>query len=121
MHQGVLDPLKRRYKKHLLRFVVRENDSQPVTDVLKTITLKDVIHWVARSWKEASEESLKKAWKYLLPAKSFAANEEADPFEDVDTAELIDALGFGEGSDNWENLENGSQKTEMILVSLALA
>ena len=44
----------------ILQKNILENDSEdkPVPDILKAITLKDVVFWIAESWEEASSESL---------------------------------------------------------------
>lgn len=69
MDQGVLDPCKQRYKKKLLSHIILENESadKSVPDILKGITIKSVVHWIAAAWEEASAESLQKAWNKLLP------------------------------------------------------
>lgn len=65
--QGVLDPCKRRYK--LLSQIVLEEESEDksVPELLKAVTMKDVVYWIADAWKEATDDSLRKAWKNLLP------------------------------------------------------
>ena len=79
MDQGVLDPCKRRYKRKLLRHIVLENESadESLPDILKKVTLKNVIYWVAEAWQEASNDSLGKAWRNLLL--------ESDPESEAET------------------------------------
>ncbi len=45
MDQGILEPLKNRYKKCLLRHLIIENESSSLTipEILKKITLKYVL------------------------------------------------------------------------------
>ena len=68
MDQAVLDPCKGRYKRKLLAHIILENEStdKPVPEILKAITMKDVVYWIAAAWEEASPESLRKAWRNLL-------------------------------------------------------
>ena len=68
MDQGVLDPLKRCYKKQLLHYVIIERDNAhlSIPDVLKKVTLKEAVYWAAIAWEEASCEGLANAWKKLL-------------------------------------------------------
>ena len=54
MDQAVLDPLKRRYKKRLLRHIILENESSSLSipDILKNVTINHAIYWAAQSWNE---------------------------------------------------------------------
>ena len=67
MDQGILDSCKCRYKRKLLAHIILENESadKPVPEILKSITMKDVVYWIASAWEEASPDGLRKAWKYL--------------------------------------------------------
>ena len=69
MDQGVLEPLKRRYKRKLLSHIILENEfpDSSVPDLLKKVTMKDVVYWISAAWNKASTDSLAKAWKQLLP------------------------------------------------------
>ena len=84
MDQAVLDPCKRHYKKKLLAHIILENESadRSVPDILKAITMKNVVYWVAAARKEASIDSLCKAWRNLLPAEE---SDEQDMSEDIST------------------------------------
>eukprot|EP00117_Sycon_ciliatum_P016527 scpid93245/ scgid15916/ Jerky protein homolog-like; Human homolog of mouse jerky gene protein len=63
MDQAVLDPCKRCYKRKLLAHIILENDSidKSVPDILKAVTMKDVVYWITAAWQEATEDSLRKA------------------------------------------------------------
>ena len=69
MDQGVLGPLKRRYKHKLLLHIIMENENpdSSLPELLKMVTMKDVVYWISDAWNEASSDSLAKAWKQLLP------------------------------------------------------
>lgn len=76
MDQGVLEALKRRYKKQLLRHIILENDSSslPIPEIIKKLTIKDAVYWIARAWEEATAQSLAKSWnKLLVPASPESA------------------------------------------------
>ena len=51
MDQAVLNPLKRRYKKRLLRHIILENESSSLSipDILKNVTINHAIYWAAQS------------------------------------------------------------------------
>ena len=82
MDQGILKALKRCYKKQLLRHLIIENHSSSlsVPDVLKQLTIKDVVCWSAQAWEEIVPQSLCKSWNKLLSpvATSVASSSEAD-------------------------------------------
>ena len=65
MDQGALDPCKCHYKRKLLAHIIMENESEDllVPDILKAITIRDCVYWIASAWDEASSESLGKAWR----------------------------------------------------------
>jgi hypothetical protein len=54
MDQSVLDPLKKRYKRKLLSHIIMENESPDlsVPDILKKVSLKDVVYWISASWND---------------------------------------------------------------------
>ena len=110
MDQAVLDPLKRRYKKHLLRHIILENESSSlsITDILKNVTIKNAVYWAAQSWNETSNQSLRKAWKVLLPSDSTcgsAIDDSEDASEDSDVRTLFNDLGYVEGDPSWQHPE----------------
>ena len=67
MDQAILDPCKRRYKRKLLAQIILENESadKPVPEILKAITMTDMVYWIASAWEEASSDGLHKAWNNL--------------------------------------------------------
>ncbi|XP_071943866.1 jerky protein homolog-like [Antedon mediterranea] len=65
MDQGVLEPLKRRYKKNLLRHILCQIDT-PIPEAVKQLTIKDAVYWIADAWESATEENLKRSWNKLL-------------------------------------------------------
>ena len=52
MDQGVLEALKRRYRKSLLRDILLSDDEVDIVQFLKAINMKHVIEKVAVSWDE---------------------------------------------------------------------
>ena len=74
MDQGILEALKRRYKKYLLRHIILEDRSSEfyIPEIVKRITIKEAVYWTAQSWDEATPESLAKGWNKLLPISDFS-------------------------------------------------
>lgn len=70
MDQGVLDTIKRYYRKELLTKILteEENESVSVSYLLKSINIKHVIYMIADAWDRVSEKTLNKSWKKLWPA-----------------------------------------------------
>ena len=54
MDQGILEALKGRYKKNLLRHLCIENASSilSIPEIVKKITIKDAVYWCAQAWEE---------------------------------------------------------------------
>ena len=69
MDKAVFEPCKCQYKRKLLAHVIMENEStnKSVPEILKAITMKHVVYWIAAVWEEASSSSLCKVWCNLLP------------------------------------------------------
>lgn len=116
MDQGILETLKKHYKKQLLRHLIIENDSSslPVPEVLKKLTIKDAVYWSAHSWEEITPLTLSKAWKKLLCSDSSAeaSGTKSSSTESslqsstaaVDTEnfdDLFQELGYKEGDQDW--------------------
>lgn len=67
MDQGVLETLKRNYRRKLLSTVIQEiEDGQNLIKKLKSINLKDVAYWVARAWADVGAQTIAKSWHKLL-------------------------------------------------------
>ena len=89
MDQGILEALKKRYKKRLLQHLILENDSSflSVPEIVKKLTIKDS---VAQAWEEATAESLAKSWKKLLvPTKSAPGSTPTQALTPSATAQAI--------------------------------
>ncbi|XP_062534755.1 jerky protein homolog-like [Armigeres subalbatus] len=65
MDQGVINAIKKRYKKKLLLNVVLAADEFSVDDRLKKISLAESIEWVAEAWDEVSACTISNSWKKL--------------------------------------------------------
>ena len=129
MDQGILVGMKRRYKKFLLRHLILEDQSSPlsVPDILKQLTIKDAVYWSAKAWDEITVDNLKKGWNQLFsttttsdtsintdstPATSSndTSGTDNDSSNDISDAEannadfygLFNYLGYSESGDNWQ-------------------
>ncbi|KAJ8376847.1 hypothetical protein SKAU_G00074270 [Synaphobranchus kaupii] len=88
MHQGVLENLKRRYKRELLRRLwMRSESFESYSDFCNLLTVKDALHMCAKVWEEVSSVSLKRSWNILLPGDSQVEEENIEEVDDVSFTE----------------------------------
>ncbi|KAJ4426024.1 hypothetical protein ANN_27651 [Periplaneta americana] len=66
LDQGVLKDLKCKYRKKLTRHLMGNENNVSVLDKLKTVTLKDVILWIAESWEDVESDLITKSWRNIL-------------------------------------------------------
>lgn len=67
MDQGVLEALKRNYRRILLSSLIEEIDEgRNVVEKLKKINMKDVAYWIAASWERVNADTIARSWKALL-------------------------------------------------------
>lgn len=66
MDQGVLETIKRVYRRHMLGQII-EGDGQGVVDILKSFNVKTVLYMVSESWEQVGRSTLIKSWKKLWP------------------------------------------------------
>lgn len=68
MDQGVLETLKRNYRRKLLSTLLEEADGEQdnVIGKLKSINVKDVAYWIARAWADVKASTIAKSWNKLL-------------------------------------------------------
>ena len=67
MDQGVLQMVKKRYKKKLLhRLIIEDDTGGSVITFLKTINMKVV----AEAWDEVKQDTLRKSWQKIIPLPS---------------------------------------------------
>ncbi len=68
MDQGVIQSLKKRYKKELLQRLIIEDDlGTSIVDFLKGVNLKVVVDLLHLAWTEISKDTLRKSWRKILP------------------------------------------------------
>ena len=66
MDQGVIEKLKRLYKKQFLwRLLLADDDQESVVAFSKKLNLKDCCYMLAESWESMKEDTFKNAWNKL--------------------------------------------------------
>jgi hypothetical protein len=75
MDQGVIQSLKMKYKKKLLRRLIMEDDlGTSMMDFLKGINMKVVIDLVHEAWTEITMDTLRRYWQKILPITTLSPN-----------------------------------------------
>ena len=68
MDQGVLESLKRRYRRKILEeLVLQDADGVSILDYLKSINMLRVTTVIAACWDEIPEKTLRLSWRKILP------------------------------------------------------
>ena len=71
MDQGVLESLKRRYKRKILEeLVLYDERGVSVIDFVRGINLLDISHKIAASWEEITPTTLRLSWRKILPTET---------------------------------------------------
>ncbi|XP_015122873.1 jerky protein homolog-like [Diachasma alloeum] len=67
LDQGIIENLKKNYRFHfLLSLITEQEKGKSLVEILKEITIKNVIDWIAKSWDEISSSTIHKCWKPLI-------------------------------------------------------
>lgn len=67
MDQGVLENLKRNYRRLLLEQILDQVDNGcNLVDCLKEINLKNVAYWIAEAWSQVKNSTLQKSWSKII-------------------------------------------------------
>lgn len=86
MDQGVLECLKRRYRKLLLtELLFGDRDVDGVVNFWKTLTLKDCVYWIAEAWDFLPQRTVQRSWHKLAPYLNDSNSANEQPTEEVET------------------------------------
>ena len=90
MDQGILEALKKRYRRKLLSSLVLAIEvGCGMIDKLKKIDMLDVVGWISESWNEIEHISLVRSWRKLL---DHSRNEFQESREETENCEIVDLL-----------------------------
>lgn len=68
MDQGVIETLKRSYKKKLLRgALIADDRGDSIIDFIKAINMSTIVRDVAEAWDEVTATNLRRSWRKILP------------------------------------------------------
>ncbi|XP_055615309.1 jerky protein homolog-like [Toxorhynchites rutilus septentrionalis] len=66
MDQAVINAIKRKYKRKLMLALILKNEHLSFEERLKKINLQQCISWLATSWEEISDKTIRNSWKKLI-------------------------------------------------------
>ena len=111
MDQGVLESLKRRYHKSLLRkLLLLDQEGDSMIAFIKKLNVKDAINMSAEAWEDISPLTLSKFWLKLLGSSPATGEISDDRAEDETCEELtmqLDSNLSGREISDWVNTDNG--------------
>lgn len=102
MDQGVLESLKRRYRKSLLRDILLSED---VVKFIKSVNMKVVIEKIALSWNEITPLTIRRSWRKLLPLEDSPTMEDTMDDGPANSEFMHDFLDLGHDLDETEITE----------------
>lgn len=93
MDQGVLECLKKKYRRRLLQSILHSDDNESVIDALKKVNVKDVTYWISESWNEIKPETISKSWRKILQeTPEVRPDAPTDVYEDEDDVPLSNLI-----------------------------
>ena len=87
MDQGVLESIKRVYRKSILRDLVSQS-TFTIQDFLKRIDMIKIVDTVASAWDMVTPTAIRNSWKKLMPLPS-SSMQNSDPSEETTNSEFI--------------------------------
>lgn len=67
MDQGVIEKLKKIYRKHFLRVILTADTAEDVQKLLKSLDMLKCCHLISDAWDEVTEFVIKDSWKNIFP------------------------------------------------------
>ena len=115
MDQGVLETVKRLYRKKFMRTALNEdNECKPLAEVKKNITIKNAIFWSAEAWSEITPHSICSSWNMILPPSYQFPPDNQDRSDSIDDDDDITSDWIIEGEDNTYEVLNDDEIIEYI-------
>lgn len=107
MDQGVLESMKRRYRKQLISKLLFEGDSDEtnVVQFWKQLTIKDSVYMINEAWDSLPQCTIQRSWRKLAPYfdTETKTGEAAESVDDEGTSEFISLFAEIPGCENCSN------------------
>lgn len=103
MDQGVIEALKKSYRRKMLTYMLgEESQEQQLEELLKKINIKDAIYWLADAWSEIKIETLKNSWKKIISSEQTDVTVYEDRPTDNELTTLVQKIPGCENSTEQE-------------------
>jgi hypothetical protein len=115
MDQGVMESLKRRYRRKFVGVLLERREKTEsgngLVQAIKTINIKEVIYMIAQAWDEILPTTLSKSWKKVWPHMQQDVDLDVEKFVEPDVEAEKTAI-----ADEMRNLQGCEdiQKTDVI-------
>ena len=112
MDQGVIETVKRNYKKKLLRGVIIADDQgESIIDFVKSVNMSKVVQYISESWDEVSATTLRRSWNKILPvANKSSSKKQASGTAKHTLASVLAWKGMDEGAyESFSQMECNSE------------
>lgn len=88
MDQGVLEAMKRRYRKAMLHnLLLEDQEGRSIIEFVKKINMKDVVYMSAAAWEDIPASTLLRSWNKLLRNPSIHASSTSEEGESQSNTE----------------------------------
>ena len=99
MDQGVLEALKRRYKKKIRRrLLIEEENGQSIVAFLKSVDMKVVAELIAESWDEVQASTIQKSWRKIIASRSDQGEERSEDETSSGGVDTVEQSSEDDGS-----------------------
>ncbi|XP_039450534.1 jerky protein homolog-like [Culex pipiens pallens] len=90
MDQGVINAVKKRYKKKLMLHLLLDDQEALFEDRLKNVSLRQTIDWLDQAWTEISSKTIEGSWRKLFDEfPTFVLDVEDNASLDQDVLALV--------------------------------
>ena len=88
MDQGVLESIKRVYRKSILKDLISQSTCT-IEDFLKRIDIIKIVDNVSFAWDMVKSSSIRNSWKKLMPLQQSSSMRNIDPSEKTQNNEFV--------------------------------
>lgn len=119
MDQGVLEALKKRYRRRLLSFLIAGiENNEGFIEKLRQTDILDVIRWSSEAWDEISQIAIVRSWKKLLDHQGDKFEPQEMPEENINLVPLLQSVPGCENADiadvdEWMNNDDDEEELTM--------
>lgn len=68
MDQGIIEKMKKHYRRSLLRDMLLEKDEENLLTYLKNLNMLNCCNLIAMAWSDISPTNISRAWRKLIPS-----------------------------------------------------